>query len=144
VDGWQLQIPAETLICTDADLIPLPGDAAYVPLEKARAFDFRHWREIGDSVLDQGYTDLQAEADGRIRTRLRHPGNGLGMAVWQEHGVMHAFTSDTVDRDVRRAVALEPMECMANAFNRDECQDAIRLEPGAERRFRCGIEVEYA
>lgn len=144
VDGWQLQIPAETLICTDADLIPLPGDAAYVPLEKARAFDFRHWREIGDSVIDQGYTDLQAEADGRIRTRLRHPGNGLGMAVWQEHGVMHAFTSDTVGRDVRRAVALEPMECMANAFNRAECQDAIRLVPGAERRFRCGIEVEYA
>ena len=32
-----------------------------------------------DSVLDQGYTDLSADADGRIRTRLRNPANGLGM-----------------------------------------------------------------
>jgi aldose 1-epimerase len=144
VDGWQLQIPAETLISTDADLIALPGDAAYVPLEKARAFDFRHWRDIGDSVLDQGYADLSADADGRIRTRLRNPANGLGIAVWQERGVMHAFTSDTVSRDARRAIALEPMECMANAFNRADAEEAIRLEPGAERHFRCGVEVEYS
>ena len=54
---------------------------------------------------------------------------------------MHAFTADTVARDVRRAVALEPMECMADAFNRPECSDAIALAPGATRHFRCGIEV---
>ena len=144
VDQWQLQIPAQTLISADADLIALSGDAAYVPLEKARAFDFRRWREIGDVVLDQGYTDLQADADGRIRTRLRHPANGLGIAVWQERGVMHAFTSDTLSRDVRKAIALEPMECVANAFNRADCEAAIRLEPGAERTFRCGVEVQYA
>jgi aldose 1-epimerase len=144
VDGWQLQIPAETMISTDADLIALLGDAAYVPLEKARALDFRQWRDIGDSVIDQGFTDLQVGADGRIRTRLRNPANGLGIAVWQEHGVMHAFTSDTVSRDVRRAIALEPMECMANAFNRADTEQAIRLEPGAERRFRCGVEVQHS
>lgn len=144
VDGWQLQIPAQTLINTDADLIALPGAAAYVPLEKARAFDFRQWRDIGGVVLDQGYADLQPEADGRIRTRLRNPANGLGIAVWQERGVMHAFTSDTVSRDVRRAIALEPMECIANAFNRADAEASITLEPGAERRFRCGVEVAYA
>ncbi|MDQ6646488.1 MAG: aldose epimerase, partial [Pseudomonadota bacterium] len=144
VDSWQLQIPAETLISSDADLIALPGDAAYVPLEKARALDFRQWRDIGDSVLDWGYTDLSADAYGRIRTRLRNPANGLGIAVWQENGIMHAFTSDTVSRDVRRAVALEPMECMANAFNRPDSEPALRLEPGAERRFRCGVEIEYS
>jgi aldose 1-epimerase len=144
VDRWQLQIPAQTLIRTDADMIALPGAAAFVPLETASAFDFRQAREIGDTVLDQGYTDLQADADGRIRTRLRHPANGLGIAVWQERGVMHAFTSDTLSRDARRAIALEPMECMANAFNRADAEAAIRLEPGAERTFRCGVEVEYA
>jgi aldose 1-epimerase len=144
VDRWQLQIPARTLISTDADLIALPGDAAYVPLEKAGDFDFRQWREIGDAVLDRGYTDLQADADGRIRTRLRNPDNGLGIAVWQERGVMHAFTSDTLSRDPRRAIALEPMECMANAFNRADAEVATRLEPNAERIFRCGVEIEYA
>lgn len=142
VDGWMLQIPAATLIRTDANLLALAGAQAFVDLDDAPALDFREPRPIGDSILDQGYTDLDAEADGRIRTRLRNPANGLGIAVWQERGVMHAFTADTVSRDVRRAVALEPMECMANAFNRPDCAAAIRLEPGAERRFRCGVEVE--
>jgi aldose 1-epimerase len=54
---------------------------------------------------------------------------------------MHAVTADTISRDARRAIALEPMECMADAFNRAEWQDAIRLAPGAERRFRCGVDV---
>ncbi len=144
VDGWQLQIPAQTLIRTGADLIALPGAAAYVALDDAPALDFREARRIGDSILDQGYTGLDVEADGRIRTRLRDPSNGLGIAVWQERGVMHAFTADTVSRDARRAIALEPMECMADAFNRPECAEAIRLEPGAERRFRCGVEVELS
>ncbi|MDO1530345.1 aldose epimerase [Fulvimonas sp. R45] len=141
-DDWDLQIPAQTLIRTGADLIALDGAAAYVALDDAPALDFRESRRIGDHIIDQGYTDLDAEADGRIRTRLRDPDSGFGLAVWQEHGVMHAFTADTISRSVRRAVALEPMECMANAFNRPECADAIRLEPGAERHFRCGVEIE--
>jgi aldose 1-epimerase len=142
VDGWQLQIPAQTLIRTGADLIALAGAEAYVALDDAPALDFREPRRIGDSILDQGYTDLEADADGRIRTRLSDPASGFGIAVWQERGVMHAFTADTVSRDARRAIALEPMECMADAFNRPECAAAIRLEPGAERRFRCGVEIE--
>lgn len=142
VDGWQLQIPAQTLIRADADLIALPGAAAFVALDDVPALDFRKPRLLGDSILDHEYTNLIADADGRIRTHLSDPSSGLGIAVWQEHGVMHAFTADTISRDARRAIALEPMECMADAFNRPECADAIRLLPGAERSFRCGVEVE--
>lgn len=141
-DSWQLQIPARTLIRTDADLIPLSGSAAYVALDDAPALDFRQLQPVGDRVIDQGYTDLATDADGRIRTRLRDLSSGLAIAVWQDRGVMHAFTADTVSRDVRRAIALEPMECMADAFNRPDCAAAVRLLPGAERRFRCGVEVD--
>jgi len=141
VDGWELQIPARTLIRTDAELIPLPGPAAYAAVDDAPALDYRKPRLIGGSVIDQEYADLDADADGRIRTRLRDPASGLAVTVWQEHGLMHAFTGDTIIRDARRSVALEPMECMADAFRRPECAAAIRLEPGAERRFRCGVAV---
>ena len=130
VDGWQLQIPAQTLIRTDADLIALPGAAAFVALDDVPALDFRKPRLLGDSILDHEYTNLDADADGRIRTHLRNPSSGLGIAVLLPH------------RDARRAIALEPMECMADAFNRPECADAIRLLPGAERSFRCGVEVQ--
>jgi len=144
VDSWALQVPAEVLVRADANLIALPGAAAYVPLDDAPALDFREPRVIGDTILDQGYVDLDTEADGRIRTRLHDPASGFAIAVWQERGMMHTFTADTIGSGVRRSVALEPMECMANAFNRPDCADAIRLEPGAERRFRCGVEVETA
>jgi aldose 1-epimerase len=73
---------------------------------------------------------------------LRDPASGLRISMWQERGVVLVFTADTVSRDVRRAVAMEPMESMSNAFNRTDCADAIRLEPGAERVFRCGVEID--
>ena len=139
-DEWTLEIPAQTLIRTGADLIPLAGDAAYVPLDKAPELDFRRPRAIGGSVIDHEFTALVAGADGRIRTRLTDPKSGFGITVWQERGVMHAFTGDTLKRDVRRSIALEPMECMANAFNRPEWSAPLRLDPGAERIYRCGVE----
>lgn len=139
-DEWMLEVPARTLIRTGTDMIALPANAAYVPLDDAPALDFRRLRQIGGSILDQGYNDLIADADGRIRTRLTDPKSGFGVTVWQERGVMHAFTGDTLQRDARRSIALEPMECMANAFNRPEWADAIRLDPGAERVYRCGIQ----
>jgi aldose 1-epimerase len=84
------------------------------------------------------------DAGGLLRSRLRDPATGLGLALWQERGVMLAFTADTVSRDVRGSLALEPMESWADAFNRADCADAIRLAPGAMRRFRCGVEFETA
>jgi aldose 1-epimerase len=139
-DEWLLEVPARMLIRTGPDLIALDGSAAYVPLDAAPALDFRRSRSIGGSILDQGYAELTTDANGRVRTRLTDPRSRFGVTVWQERGVMHVFTGDTLKRDQRRAVALEPMECMANGFNRPEWADAIRLEPGAERVFRCGVE----
>jgi aldose 1-epimerase len=145
IEGWQLEISASKLIATDADFIPLSGADAYILLDRAPSeLDFRKPMAIGKTEINHGYADLAHDADGRIRTRLRDPVSGIGIAMWQERGVVLAFTADTVTRDVRRSVALEPMESMSDAFNRPDCADAIRLEPGAERRFRCGVEIEIA
>ena len=142
IDGWELQVPAQTIVRTDASFIPLPGAQAHVPLQEEPALDFRRPRPIGAHEINHAYAQLLADDDGRARTRLRDPESGLGLAVWQESGVMLVFTADTVTRDARRSVALEPMESWADAFNRADCADTIRLEPGAERRFRCGVEIE--
>lgn len=140
-DEWVLEVPARKLIRTGTDLIALDGNAAYVPLDEAPALDFRRAAPIGGRILDQGYADPVAGADGRIRTRLTDPRTRFGVTVWQERGVTHVFTGDTLKRDARRSVALEPMECMANAFNRPEWGDQIRLDPGAERLYHCGVDV---
>ncbi|MGA0588247.1 aldose 1-epimerase [Dyella sp. KRB-257] len=142
--SWELQVPACTVIATDTGYIPLPGHAARVPIDRAPALDFRTPRAVGALELNHAFADLVPDADGRLRSRLRDPSSGLGLALWQERGVMLAFTADTVSRDVRGSLALEPMESWADAFNRADCADAIRLAPGAERRFRCGVEFETA
>jgi aldose 1-epimerase len=145
LDDWELQVPATQLVRTSSDLIPLPGTEAFLPLEQAPPeLDFRNARPIGATKVDQAYAGLVHDADGRARTRLRHPGNGLRISMWQERGIVLVFTADTVGRDVRGACALEPMESLSNAFNRPDCADAIRLEAGAERVFRCGVEIDHA
>lgn len=141
MESWELQVPAKTVIATDAGFIPIAGAAAKVDIATEPALDFREARAIGASELNHAYADLIPDADGRMRTHLRHPANGLALAVWQERGVMLAFTADTTTRDVRGAIALEPMESWADAFNRPDCADAIRLAPGARRTFRCGVEL---
>lgn len=138
-DAWTLRIPAQTVIQTDDHLIALPGAAAYAPLAALPALDFRAARKLGGTVLDTGYTGLAPDADGRLRTRVADPASGFAIDVWQERGVLHAFTGDTLGAGARSAIALESMECMANAFNRPECAAAIRLEAGAERAFACGV-----
>ncbi|MFC3651570.1 aldose 1-epimerase [Dyella humi] len=144
LDAWELQVPATQLVRTSAELIPLSGAEAFQSLDQAaQALDFRKAKPIGSTKIDHAYADLVHDADGRVRTRLRDPASGLRISMWQEHGVVLVFTADTVSRDVRRSVALEPMESMSNAFNRSDCADAIRLEPGAERVFRCGVEIDW-
>jgi aldose 1-epimerase len=143
VDAWVLQVPATHVVRMTPGNIPLPGEQAYQSLDEApAALDFRQAKPIGSTHVDIAYAGLMAESDGRVRTRLRNPASGLALNVWQEHGVMLVFTADSVTRDVRRSVALEPMESMSNAYNRVDCAEAIRLEPGTERTFLCGVEVE--
>jgi len=143
LDTWELKVPATTLVRTSPELIPLPEADAFQPLaQAAQALDFRIAKPIGATHIDHAYADLVRDADGRIRTQLRDPASGLRLSLWQERGIVLVFTADTVSRDVRRAVALEPMESMSNAFNRADCAAAIRLEAGAERMFHCGVEID--
>ncbi len=138
----ELQMPAQQTIRTDAALIPLPGAAAYASLDRHPDLDFRQPRCIGGSVFDTGFTELDADSDGRVRTHLRDPRSGLAIALWQQRGVVLVFTGDTLTEGRRRSVALEPMEAMTDAFNREDCAAAITLAPGASRYFSCGVEVK--
>lgn len=139
IADWTLELPAASVVQTDARLIPLAGDAAYASLDGCPELDFRRARPLGNTVIDSAYTRLPVDAAGQHHAVLRNPDNGLGLEIWTERGNLHAFTGDTVPRAPRTSVAIEPMECPTDAFNRDDCAKAIRLEPGATRRFRCGV-----
>lgn len=135
VDGLNLTLPAQVAIRSDGRLVPLPGDAAYEARNGAR------WEPIGDAVLDAAFAGLRADDDGMARTMLSDPASGVCISLCQERGLVHVFTGDTLARNRRASIAIEPVEVMTNAFGRVDCAAAIRLEPGAARRFACTTTV---
>lgn len=138
IDELELTIPAQSVIRTTADLIPLSGTQAHGRLE-IDGPDYREARPIGDAVLDTCYSDLVADDDGVSRTLLSNPRTGQSLQIWQETGHLHVFTGDTLGRDRRRSIALEPVEVITNSFNRAELLEQITLAPDSHRIFRCGV-----
>ncbi|MFJ8492918.1 aldose 1-epimerase [Streptomyces sp. NPDC094038] len=139
IDELTLHIPARTLIRTDVSLIPLPGENARIPLGDRPAMDFRVPKQVGDAVIDACYADLTPGPTGRIETVLTNPATDEELRVWQHSGYLHVFTGDTLARDRRSSIALEPVETMTNAFNRSEHAAALALEPGLSRTFAFGV-----
>ena len=70
--------------------------------------------------------------------------DGSSLTIWQERGHMHVFTGDTLARDRRRSIALEPVETPTNAFNQPRLAAALTLQPGETRNFRFGFRFEAA
>ncbi|MBK6014179.1 aldose 1-epimerase [Streptomyces sp. MBT53] len=139
IDDLVLRIPAHTLIRTDASLIPLRGKDALLPLDRCPDMDFRTPRRLGDAVIDACFADLAPGPGARAETVLSDPATGAELRVWQHGGYLHVFTGDTLARDRRGSIALEPVEVPTDAFNRPELATAVSLEPGRRREFRFGV-----
>jgi aldose 1-epimerase len=134
VDPLVLQAPARSVLHSDDRGIPT-GSA---PVQSS-AYDFRVARPIGDTKLDNAFTDLQRDADGRARVSLRHPDGGGGVTLWvdEHYPYLMLFTGDPLPDVNRRALAVEPMTCPPNAFRTGE--SVIRLEPGESTTEMWGI-----
>jgi aldose 1-epimerase len=142
IDGLELTVPAAHCIVTDDRLLPVAGAAAFAPVAAGPMPDFRQPRRLGAAVLDGCYANATPDADGLIRSRLRDPASGRQLTIWQRGGLTHVFTGDTLARDPRCAIAIEPVEAMTDAFNRPEYARALRLAPGATRSFCCGADFD--
>ncbi|RYV51512.1 aldose 1-epimerase [Pengzhenrongella frigida] len=132
IAGLDLQISSDVRVETDPGLIPLPGAGAYTGIEPGAA----RWEPIGEAVLDVGYVAGGRHAEPTV---LRDSASGLQLALTQDRGLVHLFTGDTLDRDRRASIAVEPVETMTDAFNRPDCATAIRLLPGDRRAFRASV-----
>jgi aldose 1-epimerase len=117
----ELELPAHTELVVDGGL----------PTGERRSFDGAVGR-IGDRVLDTPLTDLDRDADGWARIRLRSAALGaLELGVDPSWPWLQVFTGDTLaPGQRRRSVAVEPMTCPPNALA--DHVDLVVLEPGAE------------
>jgi len=140
IDHLRLAVPCRRKIVTDAELIPLPGEAAYQAIEQAGDLDFRpdsagNGKPIGSLFIDGAFLDLLAGPDRLCRSWIHDDRTGVTLTVFQQGGLMHVYTGD------RRSLAMEPVQFMTNAFNRPEWINVITLAAGQESRFVFGVEV---
>jgi aldose 1-epimerase len=131
VDGLDLDLPAAVAVRTDDALLPLPGADAFAQVGAPS------WHPLGDAVLDAAFGDLETA----LPATVHHPATGTRLLVRQDRGLVHVFTGDTLARDRRASLAVEPVEVMTDAFNRPDQAAAVRLEAGERRSFSFTVEL---
>jgi aldose 1-epimerase len=61
------------------------------------------------------------------------------LKVFQNKGVTLIFSGDSLIDRKRKSIAIEPMQCLTNSFNRKEFEDEITINPGEEKSFKFGV-----
>ncbi len=140
IDGCELELPARTRIVTDPER-QLPTGCEQVG---GTAFDWRRQRAVGQARLDDGFTDLERDSDGRAWVTLHRP-DGCLVQVWMDdaYPIVELFTGDTLTADRRRrGLGVEPMSAPPNAFRSGELVHTLR--PGESWSAEWGARLRAA
>jgi aldose 1-epimerase len=137
LDECRLSLRAGTRILTDPDRqLPTGTEAVH-----GTDLDFRAPRMLQGVAIDDPFTDLERDRDGRAWVALSRP-DGHTVALWCDasYPVLQLYTGDTLAPPRRRlGLAAEPMTCPPNALASGE--GLIRLEPGQTSVSRWGVRL---
>jgi aldose 1-epimerase len=103
-------------------------------------FDFREPRPIGPRILDDCFTSLSRDAQGRANVILSEAHNTRQVVLWMDehYKYVQVFSGDTLAPERRRrGLAVEPMTCPPNALR--TATDLIVLQPDASITLEWGI-----
>jgi aldose 1-epimerase len=134
LDECELLIAAGRYLETDARSIPTgdPLDVAGTP------YDFREPRRIGATAINNPYTALTGDDEGRAWVRLSDGEHSVALWAGAGHPWLEIYTRDDVHDETRRTgLGAEPMTCPPNAFVTGV--DLIALKPGEETSGLWGI-----
>ncbi len=137
IDDCTLYLDADTRILTDS-VRQLPTGREDV---SGTAFDFRAGAKLGHLAIDDAFTDLQRDAEGRAWVRLVGT-DGRVTSLWVDatYPLIEVFTGDTLSpARRRRGLGAEPMTGPPNALQSGE--GVIRLQPGATSTANWGVTV---
>lgn len=139
IDTLRLQVPGRVVAFSDERGLPVRS----APVEGTE-YDFRAGREIGGTVLDHAFTELERDDDGQARVLLDDVAGGAGLTLWvdESYRYLMLYTGDSRPDVARRGLAVEPMTCPPNAFRTGD--SVIRLEPGESIASSWGIEPRLA
>jgi aldose 1-epimerase len=125
VDECTLSIDASRRLVLDEGLIPVGSE----PVEGTQ-YDFRTGRPVAGRFLDDCFTDVVRDGDGRSWARLANP-DGHVLEMWADahFGFWQVYSGDALPKALaRRSLAIEPMTAAPNAFQSGD--GVLRLEPG--------------
>ena len=134
LDECELLVTAGRYLETDRRAIPVggPADVAGTP------YDFREPRRLGDTAINNPYTGLVRDGDGRAWVRLSDRSHAVALWAGEGHPWLEIYTRDEVPGPTHRgALGAEPMTCPPNSFVTGV--DLIALKPGEETSGRWGI-----
>jgi aldose 1-epimerase len=138
IDTLRLQVPGRVVAFSDERGLPVRS----APVDGTE-YDFRGGREIGGTLLDNAFTQLERDGDGRARVLL-DDADDAGLTLWvdESYRYLMLYTGDSHPDVARRGLAVEPMTCPPNAFRTGD--SVIRLEPGESIASSWGIEPRLA
>lgn len=136
IDSLILQAPGRRYLESDDRGIPTAvRDVDATPL------DFLAPRELGDTKLDTGYTELVRDQDGLARVRIATADETRRANLWMDaaYPFLMLFTGDALPAaaERRRGLGIEPMTCAPNALQSGD--GLVRLRPGESHTARWGI-----
>ena len=108
----------------DNSLVPLDGQDAFMEREDGSRLDYRKPKRIADAVIDDYFITQENIPEAYLTNTTKK----ISLAVAGERGCIIAFTSDPLEDAPRSAIAIEPMEGIANSFNRSDMQEQILLK----------------
>ena len=135
IDTLRLQAPGRRVEFSDERGLPVRS----APVDGTE-YDFRAGRKIGETLLDNAFTELERDPDGRARVLLDDPASGAGLTLWvdENYRYLMLYTGDSHPDVARHGLAVEPMTCPPNAFRTGDA--VIRLAPGESIATSWGIE----
>ncbi|MFT3942495.1 MAG: aldose-1-epimerase [Ancrocorticia sp.] len=122
VDGYEISLPARSVLEVDGDLTP-------VGLREAGELgvDFRQARVLGSGSLDHAFTDLP---EGEWELRIADTASGHAVALRTDARWIQLYSGEEIGRT---GLAVEPMTCAPNAFNNG--LGLVWLAPGEAHDF---------
>ncbi len=139
--------PVDSSILEAPGRVHLRADDRGIPVARepvgGTALDLRRPKAIGDTRLDDCFTDLERDADGLAWVHLGDQAGQRRVSLWVDgaYDYLMLFTGDTLSSRARHAVAVEPMTCAPDAFNSSD--GLITLAQGATFSGTWGIRARF-
>lgn len=142
VESLMVTLPAEVGVRYNEEMIPEPGIKGFQQLVNPVCFAHRE-------DLDYGVTKLVAN-DSNVATAEIHHVDGCYTKVLMKnidpnlgHSGFQVYSGQHLQHRSRKAVAVEPVLDMTDAFNRPECSGDITVPSGQSRKLESVIEFGY-